>query len=158
MCSQVLLIFVLNFTIPRYTLLFLYSKIYIVHVINCKWSRPVNFPLRMSYMRYKHVFIKNWFQSGLQFRIFITCFVSFGIRDSNFMLLEDYTFNFLHGCWNYCLMKTDIDVMMLFKFDIKYVKLNFKTIALIEFSLDINLCLLCSYDDCLFMKNCWKLL
>ena len=51
-------------------------------------------------------------------------------------------------------MKTDIDVMMLFKFDIKYVKLNFKTIALIEFSLDINLCLLCSYDDCLFMKNC----
>ena len=148
----------MKFTTLRYILLFLYSEIYIAHVINCKWSRPVNFPLRMSYMRYKHVFIKNWFQSGLQFRIFITCFVSFGIRDSNFMLLEDYTFNFLHGCWNYCLMKTDIDVMMLFKFDIKYVKLNFKTIALIEFSLDINLCLLCSYDDCLFMKNCWKLL
>ena len=29
---------VLNFTATRYTLLFLYSKIYIVHVINCEWS------------------------------------------------------------------------------------------------------------------------
>ena len=53
----------------------------------------------------------------------------------------------------YCLMKTDIDVMMLFKCDIKYVKLNFKAIASMEFSFDINLCLLCSYDGCLFMKN-----
>ena len=51
------------------------------------------------------------------------------------------------------LMKTDIDGMMLFKFDIKYVKLNFKAIASMEFSFDINLCLLCSYDGCLFKKN-----
>ena len=29
------------------TLLFLYSKTYIAHVINCKWSRSVNFPLHM---------------------------------------------------------------------------------------------------------------
>ena len=43
-------------------------------------------------------FSNNWYQSGLQFRICITCFVSFGIIDSNFMLLEDYTINFLHGC------------------------------------------------------------
>ena len=50
-------------------------------------------------------------------------------------------------------MKTDIDVMMLFKFDIKYFKLNFKAIASMEFSFDINLYLLCSYDGCLFMKN-----
>ena len=84
--------------------------------------------------------------------------MSFGIRESNFMLLEDYTFNFLHSCWNYCLMKTDIDLMMLFKFDINYVKMNFKAIASMEFSFDINLCLLCSYDGCLFMKNQWKLL
>ena len=42
------------------------------------------------------------------------------------MLLEDHTFNFLHGCLNYYFIKTDIDAMMLFKFDIKYVKLNFK--------------------------------
>ena len=56
-------------------------------------------------------------------------------------------------------MKTDIDVMMLFKFDIKYVKLNFKAIASMEFSFHINLCLLCSYDDCLFIKtveNCFR--
>ena len=50
-------------------------------------------------------------------------------------------------------MKTNIDVMMLFKFDIKYVKLNFKATVSMEFSFDINLCLLCSYDGCLFMKN-----
>ena len=50
-------------------------------------------------------------------------------------------------------MKTDIDVMMLFKFDIKYVKLNFKAIASMEFSFDIKFCLLRSYDGCLFMKN-----
>ena len=65
--------------------------------------------------------------------------MSFGIRDSNFMLLEDYTFNFLLGCWNCCLMKINIDVMMLFKFDIKYVKLNFKATVSMEFSFDINL-------------------
>ena len=65
--------------------------------------------------------------------------MSFGIRDNSFMLLEDYTFNFLHGCWNYYLIKTDIDVMMLFKYDIKYVKLNFKAIVSTEFSFDINL-------------------
>ena len=56
-------------------------------------------------------------------------------------------------------MKTDINVMMLFKFNIKYVKLNFKAIASMEFSFDINLCLLCSYDGCLFMKtveNCLR--
>ena len=73
------------------------------------------------------------------------------------MLLEDYIFNFLQGCWNYRLMKTDIDVMMLFKFEFKYVKLNFMAIASMEFSFDINLCLSCSYDGCLFMKNRWKL-
>ena len=41
-------------------------------------------------------FSNNWYQSGLQFRICITCFVSFGIRDNSFMLLEDYAINFLH--------------------------------------------------------------
>ena len=42
-------------------------------------------------------FSYNWYQSGLQFRICITCFVSFGIRDGNFMLFEDYTISFLPG-------------------------------------------------------------
>ena len=50
-------------------------------------------------------------------------------------------------------MKIDIDVMMLFKFEFKYAKLNFKAIASMEFSFDINLCLSCSYDACLFKKN-----
>ena len=99
----------------------------------------------------------KWYQSGLQFWICLTCFVSFWIRESNFILLEDYTLNFLHDHWNYCLTKTDIDVMMLFKFEFKYVKLIFKAIASMEFSFDINLCLSCSYDGCLFMKNRWKL-
>ena len=36
-------------------------------------------------------------------------------------------------------MKTDIDVMMLFKFEFKYVKLNFMAIASMEFSLDIKI-------------------
>ena len=148
----------MDFTAPRCTLLFLYSEIYIVHVFNSKWNRSVNFPLRMFCMQYKLCFSNNWYQSSLQFWLCITYFVSFGIRDNNFLLLENYTFNFLHGCWNYCLMKIDINVMMLFKFNIKYVKLNFRVIVLIEFSFDINLCLSCSYDGCLFMKNRWKLL
>ena len=38
------------------TLSFLYSKTYITHVINCEWSRSVNFPQRMFCMRYKHIF------------------------------------------------------------------------------------------------------
>ena len=41
-------------------------------------------------------FSNNWYQDGLQFRICITCFVSFGIKDGNFMMLEDSTLNFLH--------------------------------------------------------------
>ena len=74
------------------------------------------------------------------------------------MMLENYTFIFLQGCWNYSFLKTDIDVMMLFKFDIKYVKLNFKAIASMEFSFDLKLNLLCSYLGSFFMKNRWKLL
>ena len=35
-------------------------------------------------------------------------------------------------------MKTDIDVMMFFKFEFKYVKLIFKAIASIEFSFEIR--------------------
>ena len=98
-------------------------------------------------------FSTNWYQSSLYFPISITSFVSFGIRDSNFIMLEDSTFNFLHGCWNYCFIKTDIDVIMLFEFDIKYVKLNFKAIASMVFSFVLKLNLLCSYDGTLFMKT-----
>ena len=143
----------LNFTASRYAFMFLNSENYIVHVINYEWSTSVNFPLRMFYMRYNMYFSKNWYQRDLHFRIFITCFMSFGIRASNFMTLEDSTINFLHVFWNYCFIKTDIDVMMFFKFDIKYVKLNFMAIASMVFSFDLKLNLLCSYDGSLFMKN-----
>ena len=98
-------------------------------------------------------FSNNWYQSGLQFRICITCFMSFGIKDGNFMILQDSTLNFLHGFWNYY-----FNVMMMFKFDIKYVKLNLKAIVSMVFSFDLKLNLLCSYDSSLFMKNRWKLL
>ena len=50
-------------------------------------------------------------------------------------------------------MKTDIDVMMLFKFEFKYVELNFKPIGSMEFSFDIKFHLSCSYGVCLFMKT-----
>ena len=98
-------------------------------------------------------FFNNWYQSGLLFRIWITCFVSFGIKDSNFIMLEDSTINFLHDYWNYCLIKFDIDVMMLFKFDIKYVRLNFKTIASMKFSFNLNLILMWSRNYVLFKWN-----
>ena len=38
------------------------------------------------------------------------------------MMLDDSTINFLHVYLNYCFIKTNIDVMMLFKFDVKYVR------------------------------------
>ena len=36
---------VLNFTTPRYAFLFSNSETYIAHVIYCKWSRSIIFPL-----------------------------------------------------------------------------------------------------------------
>ena len=63
----------------------------------------------------------------------------------------------MHGYWNYDLIKTDIDVMMLFKFEFKYVKLNFKAVASMEFSFDIKFYLSCSYDVYIFMKTVEKL-
>ena len=38
--------------------------------------------------------------------------------------------------------ETDIDVMMLFKFDFNHAVLNFKTIASMKFSFDLNLILI----------------
>ena len=50
----------LNFTTLKYALLFLNSKIYIVHVIDCEWSRSVIFPLRLFCMRYKTCIFPTW--------------------------------------------------------------------------------------------------
>ena len=145
-----LIIFVLKFTTPRYTLLFLYSEIYIVHVINCEWSRSVIFPLRIC------IFPSNGIRVVFNFELY-NMFCKFWIRNYSFMLLEDYAFNFLHGCWNYDLIKTNTGVMMLFKFEFKYVKLIFKAIASMKFNFDIILWLSCSYVSCLFKKNHRKL-
>ena len=50
-------------------------------------------------------------------------------------------------------MKTDFDVMRLFKFEFKNVKLNFKAIASMEFSFDIKFYQSCLYGVCLFIEN-----
>ena len=50
----------LNLIAPRYALLYLNSEIYIVHVINCEWSRSINFPLRIFCMRYKTCFSNTY--------------------------------------------------------------------------------------------------
>ena len=142
---------VLNFIAPRYAFLFSNFETYIAHVIIFKWSRSVNFSLRACIFSNKIVL--EW----SSFRICITCFVSFGIRDNSFISLEDYAFNFLHGCWNYVLIKIEIAIMMLFKFEFKYVKLIFKAIASMKFSFDIILWLSCLYVSCLFKKNRRKL-
>ena len=74
------------------------------------------------------------------------------------MMLEDYIYIYiLQVCWNYGLMKIDIDVMMLFKFEFKYVKLNFKAIASMEFSFDIKFYLSCSKVDMAIVvsPSCW---
>ena len=155
---------VLNFTTPRYALLFLNSEIYIMHVINHEWSRSIHILLRV-FVWDTNLLFHVFFQQLVLERSSISClynmFCEFGIRDDSFLMLEDYIYiyiyNFLHGCWNYGLMKTNIDVMMLFKFEFKYVKLNFKAITSMEFSFDIKFYLLCSYGGCLFMKNRWKL-
>ena len=146
-----LTIFVLKFITPRYTLLFSYSEIYkqmfsITNVVD-----PFNF-----FAAHIHISIEMVSERS-SISNCITCFVCFGIRDYSFMLLEDYAFNFLHGCWNYVLIKTKIDDLILFNFEFKYVKLVLKAIASMEFSFVINLCQSCSYDACLFKKNRRKL-
>ena len=47
----------------------------------------------------------------------------------------------------------DIDVMMLFKFDFNHAVLNFKTIASMKFSFDLNLILIWSRNSVLFKWN-----
>ena len=71
----------LNFAAPRYTFLFLNFETYIVYVINCEWSRFVNFLLRMSCMQYKHVFFQK-FSDLLLFWKYLWIHHSFGTRVS----------------------------------------------------------------------------
>ena len=68
----------MNFTTPMYAFLFVNSETYIVHVINCEWSRSVNFSLRMFCMRYKHVFFQQYFGHSLGLGIFLSIFRFWG--------------------------------------------------------------------------------
>ena len=55
------------------------------------------------------------------------------------MVFENSTVIFLHILVLELMFdKTDIDVMMLFKFDFNHAILNFKTIASMKFSFDLN--------------------
>ena len=55
------------------------------------------------------------------------------------MVFENSTVIFLHILVLELMFdKTDIDVMMLFKFDFNHAILNFKTKALMKFSFDLN--------------------
>ena len=70
---------VLNFTAPMYILLFLYSEIYIVHIINCEWSRSVNFLLRMFCMQYKHIFFQHIIHLILSYETISCCLLNFDV-------------------------------------------------------------------------------
>ena len=91
---------VLNFTTLRYAILFLNSEIYIVHVIDCEWSRFVNFPLCMFCMRYKPCFSNNMFMHE---SFLLVC-------RPYFNTMKSWTSNpnlhlSSHGCW-YCILST----------------------------------------------------
>ena len=78
----------LNFTALRYTLLFLYFEIYIVYVINCEWSRSINFLLRMFCIRYKHIFIQQYIYR------YVTKFFFFNFSWNNDIILYFFMFIF----------------------------------------------------------------
>ena len=70
------------------------------------------------------------------------------------MVFENSTVIFLHILVLELMFdKTDIDVMMLFKFDFNHAILNFKTIASMKFSFDLNHILIWSRDYVLFKWN-----
>ena len=63
----------------------------------------------------------------------------FRIKENNFYDFENSAVIFLHVLVLELLFdKTDIDVMMLFKFDFNHAILNFKTIASMKFSFNVN--------------------
>ena len=70
------------------------------------------------------------------------------------MVFENSVVIFLHSLVLELLFdKTNIDVMMLFKFDFNHAILNFKTIASMKFNFDLNLILMWPMDYVLFK---WK--
>ena len=75
----------------------------------------------MFCMRYKLCFSNNWYHNGLQFQICITCFVSFGIKDGSFIMLEDFFDQFFVQIMKLLFTKTEIDIKMMSQFDVKCV-------------------------------------
>ena len=104
-----------------------------------------------------HMFSQQWYQSGLQSHVCITCWVSFRIKENCFHGFENSVVIFLHSLVLELLSdETDIDVMMLFKFDFNHAVLNFKIIASMKSSFDLNLIFLWSRDCVLFKWNVKK--
>ena len=108
-------------------------------------------------------FSNNWYQSSLQSHVCITCWVSFRIKENWFHVFENSAVDFFAFFFFFLVLelwfdKTDIDVMMLFKFDFNHAILNFKTIALMKFSFDLNLILIWSRNYVLFKWNVKKML
>ena len=69
--------------------------------------------------------------------------MSFKIKENSFIVFENFVVIFLHSLVLEPLFdKTDIHVMMSFKFDFNHAILSFKTIASIKFSFDLNLILI----------------
>ena len=129
-----------------------------LHVISHEWSRSVYTLLRVfvwdTKLYFSICFYNKWYQSGLQSHVCITCWVSFKIKENSFIVFENFVVIFLHSLVLEPLFdKTDIHVMMLFKFDFNHAILSFKTIALIKFSFDLNLILIWSRDYVLFKWN-----
>ena len=99
-------------------------------------------------------FSNNWYQSGLQSHVCITCWVSLRIKENCFHDFENTTVIFLYILVLKLLSnKTDIDVMILFKFNFNHAILNFKAIASMKFIFDLNLIMIWLRDYVLFKWN-----
>ena len=67
--------------------------------------------------------------------------MSFRIKENCFHVFENLAVIFLH-ILELLFDKTNIDVMMLFKFDFNPVIMNLETIASMKFNFDLNLILI----------------
>jgi len=80
--------------------------------------------------------------------------VSFRFKENCFHDFENTAVIFLHILvLELFFNKTDIDIMMLFKFDFNHAILNFKTIASMKFSFELNLFLKWSWAFVSFKWN-----
>ena len=97
-----------------------------------------------------YVLFQKWYQSGLQSHVCITFWVSFRIKENS--AVDFFAFLVLELWFD----KTEIDVMILFRFDFNHAILNFKTIASMKFSFDLDLILIWSINYVLSKWNVKK--